>query len=985
MDDTLKPEMPETRQNNELALLHFEAIKNVNVMVTDFVVEEAVSHPFVATVDFLANDPRLDFDSIVGTGAAFSVYTSFVGERVWAGICSELELVNSEEHTAGNKYKGYSRYRIRIHAPLWRLSLRRNSRIFQHMKIPEIVKKILGEWEIEVNDKGLLDTYPPLEFKVQYQETDFAFVSRLLEEAGITYRYIPADKLPKEETPGAKLTELVLEDTPFDKKPTYPRPAPGEDEDSKSNALDYLGDRPNPGEFDYRPQMWGLKAIQRPQPLSVMVRDRNFRGRMDKNPQSPSQWTVELPKGGTTKEEKYEQFFYQPGVFWTENPKNQADPPGPLADVGGHKNRVDQEQLDAGKDKGLSVAERRRDALFFERMHIQFSTNALDLLPGCIFQIGEDGPFAKKHPHHAFDPSRRLMVVSRTITGRGTTSTYTCNCLAVFASPAQEGGKWPRYRPALRTPKPRIAGVQSAVVVGPKDKEIYTDEFGRVRVQFPWDREHDYDDKASCWIRVSQAWAGGGFGFIAIPRVGHEVLVGFFEGDPDQPIIVGRVYNQTTKPPYWPVTGRDALGDNWTKTGIRTDTSPHKKEKKGYNELVFQDQRDKELIHIQAQRDLSIIVKAAESHNCGSTYTILVGGNGKDKGTSFTMTPTAIELLAPGCSLVVGMSQSHGSGIHIEAKNTIHVHSGGNVLMTAVGPIDVDTGDIMTIDTGKELYLNCGQANAPDVTINPATPAAAGQLQGPPFLPSGPEKKPEAPGTFADVMVAQETEISTDTDLSLPKVGDSQTPLEEAPLRTAPNAPSVPNVPQLPNLENVSGAQLPNVPGAPGALPTASNSPFAKIQSAVKDVKQKVDQIQKSPLVEKAKQAAAIAQQATKLSQAIKKGDALAASQAATNLTNLPGMKKVAEAVHAGEALSDINNLARAATFASQAENALKQGGVVNDLMAASDLAKAVDQLGEVFPVKQPVVSTVGNTLKEASEIVDKAKDIAKLAKKLPF
>src|SRR5690606_10071361 len=106
------------------------------------------------------------------------------------------------------------------------------------------------------------------------------------------------------------------------------------------------------------------------------------------------------------------------------------------------------------------------------------------------------------------------------------------------------------YRPVLRTPKPRIRGVQSAVVVGPAGKEIHTDEHGRVRLQFFWDRDGTFDDNSSAWVRVSQDWAGAGYGSELIPRVGQEVLVAFLDGDPDQPLVVGRVYNAKMPAPY---------------------------------------------------------------------------------------------------------------------------------------------------------------------------------------------------------------------------------------------------------------------------------------------------------------------------------------------------------------------------------------------------------------------------------------------------
>jgi type VI secretion system secreted protein VgrG len=172
------------------------------------------------------------------------------------------------------------------------------------------------------------------------------------------------------------------------------------------------------------------------------------------------------------------------------------------------------------------------------------------------------------------------------------------------------------FRPALVTPRPTIAGVQSAVVVGPKgDDEIYCDEFGRVRVQFHWDREGKHDEKSSCWMRVSQAWAGSGFGTMVIPRIGQEVLVAFFDGDPDQPVIVGRAYNASKTVPY-------TLPDHKTRSTWKSDSTP---KSQGYSEIRFEDKKGDELVYVQAQRDLQKLVKHNETERTGKSHMIVVG------------------------------------------------------------------------------------------------------------------------------------------------------------------------------------------------------------------------------------------------------------------------------------------------------------------------------------------------------------------------
>jgi len=251
------------------------------------------------------------------------------------------------------------------------------------------------------------------------------------------------------------------------------------------------------------------------------------------------------------------------------------------------------------------------------------------------------------------------------------------------------------YRPALRTPKPIINGVQSAIVVGPPGEEIYTDEFGRVRVQFHWDREGQWDDNSSCWMRVSQGWAGHGYGMITIPRIGHEVLVGFFEGDPDQPVIVGRVYNNAARVPY-------KLPDHKTKSTWKSDSSPGSN---GFNELMFEDAKGKELVYLQAQRDLAKLVKNNESEQIGQNRSTTVGhdrttnvGNvdsltvgvkhsvqiaqGKDPPPS--VPATGLEMVDKKVTYTTGEATMimDGGNVSLEAKGTITIKStGGDVVI----------------------------------------------------------------------------------------------------------------------------------------------------------------------------------------------------------------------------------------------------------------------------------------------------------------
>ena len=222
-----------------------------------------------------------------------------------------------------------------------------------------------------------------------------------------------------------------------------------------------------------------------------------------------------------------------------------------------------------------------------DRRTVSFDTNTIDLWPGQVFCMD-------KHPHAELTDETKLLVTEFSVEGT-------------------PGGEWSMsgqaaftdapYRPPQRTLKPRVEGVQSAQVVGPQGQEIHTDEFGRVRVQFPWDREGKHDDGSSCWIRVSQGWAGTGYGMIVIPRIGQEVMVGFLEGDPDQPIIVGRVYNAKQAVPY-------KLPEHKTRSTWKSDSSLGSG---GFNEIMFEDIKGQELVWEQAQKNRRRLVKNDET------------------------------------------------------------------------------------------------------------------------------------------------------------------------------------------------------------------------------------------------------------------------------------------------------------------------------------------------------------------------------------
>ncbi|MBJ7264506.1 MAG: type VI secretion system tip protein VgrG, partial [Burkholderiaceae bacterium] len=170
------------------------------------------------------------------------------------------------------------------------------------------------------------------------------------------------------------------------------------------------------------------------------------------------------------------------------------------------------------------------------------------------------------------------------------------------------------YRPPRETPRPIMYGTQTAIVVGPVGEEVYTDKYGRVKVQFHWDRAGQSNDQSSCWIRVSQSWAGVNWGTLHIPRVGQEVIVDFMEGDPDRPIVTGQIYNAHKMPPF-------ALPANKTQTGIKSHSTPGGTGE-NFNELRFEDKKDAEDIYFQAEKDFHRLVKNDDDLKVGHDQTV---------------------------------------------------------------------------------------------------------------------------------------------------------------------------------------------------------------------------------------------------------------------------------------------------------------------------------------------------------------------------
>lgn len=599
--------------------------------VRRFSVREGLSQLFELEIEARSPADDVDFESFVGRPVSFRI-TGQLGlealgeQRRWRGVCSYLEQTQTES-------RGLSTYAVRIVPELWLLTQRRNHRIFQHLTIPDIVDALLREWGIRREWKIDRERHPEVEYRVQYGETDFAFLHRLLEESGISFGFVEHEDD----------TVLVLSDAPHVAEPLLPGPI----------AFD---DRPAPG--SRRAFVTRVRLAHEVRPGKCTVRDFDFRARPDHGLYGSS-------VGEAAAERPLEQYHYLPGSF--------VDDKGSRSATERH-----------GHDRASLWLEGARAT----KRRVKLQTNLVGLAPGVVFSISG-------HAHPELHAERRLLVTGVTLEGTHD-GEWVIEAQAAFAD-------FP-YRTATAPPKPVIHGVQSALVVGPAGQDVHVDEFGRVRVQFHWDREGEHDDNSSCWIRVSQGWAGAGFGMIALPRVAQEVLVGFFEGDPDQPVIVGRMFNAAMRVPY-------DLPENKAVSGWKSNTTPGSG---GFNEIRFDDANGAERVAIQAERNLEKLTKVDETEVIGRNHAVAVGANristvGAIDATSVGVKHSVHVALPAELS---GTPSTHfemiDKRIHLSTGEASLTLEGPNIILQAKGVIQIRSAeDDVVITGGPWVKINC--------------------------------------------------------------------------------------------------------------------------------------------------------------------------------------------------------------------------------------------------------------------------------------
>jgi type VI secretion system secreted protein VgrG len=517
------------------------------LLLVGFQGHEAISQPFSLYLDLLAdNKNRIEFDKVLGQPITVSVVLPKGEKRYLNGVCSRFSQGARDQH--------FTTYRMEIVPRFWLLTRIAQSRIFQHMNVPDILKKVLAGISVSFDLQG---TFEPRDFCVQYRETDFDFASRLMEEEGIYYFF----KHEKDEH------KMILgnspqnhQDLPIDNNLKFETITGGNRE-------------------EYRIQSW--EKIQALRSGNCLLWDHSFElpGRkldaeqaiLDSVPSGKV--THKLKVGGNDQFTIYD----YPGAYaqrFDGVDKGGADQPAELQKIFSDNQRT----------AGIRMQQEALPSLL-----IRGASDIRHLVTGFKFNLERhfdaDGAYVLTEIEHSGSFSHDYR------SGEGGEAVYKNEFACIPAALP--------FRPQRLTPRPVVRGTHTAIVVGPPGEEIFTDKYGRVKVQFHWDRDGKYDADSSCWVRVGTAVAGRLWGAIHIPRIGQEVVVDFLEGDPDQPIIVGSVYNADQMPAY-------ALPDHKTKSGYKSYSSPGGA---GFNEIRFEDKKGKEQVFIHSEKDLDVRIK----------------------------------------------------------------------------------------------------------------------------------------------------------------------------------------------------------------------------------------------------------------------------------------------------------------------------------------------------------------------------------------
>jgi type VI secretion system secreted protein VgrG len=504
------------------------------LVLRSFSVREQLGRLFQIDAELISEDGEIDLDDVVGHNVTLRLSMGAAVDRFFNGFVSRMSQVANEGSLA--------HYRATIVPWLWFLTRTTDCRIFQAKTAPAIIEAVFTAHGFNDYLLKLSGTYVTRDYCVQYRETDFNFVSRLMEQEGIYYFF---------QHENGKHT-LVLADSISAHSPyTGYEEIAFQELQKGGSEREVITD-------------WTMQTEA--QPVACALNDFDF---TKPNTSLRSNTNVSRSYGAA----QFEIYDY-PGEY--------ADP-----------------------SEGDRLAGVRLDELQAQYQTLHGEANTRGLVTGSTFTL-------KNHPRDDQNADYLITGISLHADGGAFRSGdtegefFTCSFTALPKSQ--------QFRSARLTPKPIVQGPQTAIVVGTSGEEIYTDQYGRVKLQFPWDRYGAGDENSSCWVRVSQEWAGKKWGAIYIPRIGQEVIVEFLEGDPDRPIITGRVYNAVAMPPY-------GLPAEMTKSTLKSNSS---KGGNGFNEIRFEDKKGSEQVFIHGENNMDVRVKNDAFETIGNNRHLVV-------------------------------------------------------------------------------------------------------------------------------------------------------------------------------------------------------------------------------------------------------------------------------------------------------------------------------------------------------------------------
>ncbi len=604
--------------------------------------KESLGKPFVFKIDVFSQQENIDLDQLLGKNISVELEQPAGGYRYFNGFVTDFAQKSYTSSSITTNFYAY--YELIVQPWLWFLSRTSDCRIFQDKKVIDIVKDIFSEYGFTDFEDKLANDYPIRDYCVQYRETDLTFISRIMEQEGIYYFF-------KHE----KSRHILILSDDYSAHKTYT--------DYESIPF-FPPDEMAHRERDHLSQWSYSKSIKTGH---FALNDFDFKKpRADLN-----------VKQSTIRQHAYADFE--------------------LYDYPGHYMQMD--DSDTKSSDGDQYAKVQMQAQHARQSLSSGEGNTRGLKLGYLFNL-TDYPRNDQNKEYLIISSEHTLknnIYESSDEDRNEGESCWCQLEVIDSSET--------FRTLRETPKAIVRGVQTATVVGKKGEEIWTDKYGRVKVQFHWDRYGESDENSSCWVRVSQLWAGENWGGIHIPRIGQEVLVDFLEGDPDKPIITGRVYNEDRMPPY-------KLPDRQTKSGIKSRSSKGGNSS-NFNEFRFDDKKGEEQIFIHAERDLDIRTKQTRREYIGNNRHLKVMSLQRDyvhKDRYTTINENDLYEVVKSSHLTIGeeLVQKIGRSKHETIGSNLHQSVGTSSYHTSGMNVNIIAGKSIVIDAGMELTISAG-------------------------------------------------------------------------------------------------------------------------------------------------------------------------------------------------------------------------------------------------------------------------------------